>query len=110
MTTRTRVDLTFAALTGACLGLSVWDPSNALWQEAPFFTVMAGVAWSTALARKDQAHTARRAVWLWPALALALALQVVWSSDPAQRVESALLGAGLLVAASALAWRQQRPA
>jgi hypothetical protein len=46
----------------------------------------------------------RRGAWIIPVVALAVALQWVFLGGDANRVRAALLGAGLVLAATALAW------
>lgn len=108
MTHRTAVELLFSVLMLVLLTLSSMAPESKVLQDLPFFLVLAMAVWFDGFTRRHPEERTRYIAWLWPGIALLTAVQFVWFAKPGERLTAALLGGGLVIAASALAIQRRR--
>ncbi len=83
------------------------------WQwmdETAFVAFFIGMSWANRVRTPEDRERTRKNSWLLPAVALAMAVQWVYFSGPEQRLRTSLLGAGLVLAATALAWKRRTSA
>lgn len=106
MTTKSqKVQNAMGAIVLLLIAVSLWRPEWKWLDTATLLTLVIGIGVSLAVQTAADRERSRRGNWLIPAAALALAMQWTLLAAPEDRLRMALLGAGLVLAAAALAWR-----
>jgi hypothetical protein len=107
MTKSERIENATAVAIMAGVAASMWKPEWAWLDKATLATIFAGLGWAYAVRTPEDRARARRGIWVIPTVAILMAAQWVFFAEPERRLTLAALGAGLVAAASALAWLQR---
>ena len=92
----------FLALAASWAGIQ-WAWTD----ETIVIALLGGLSWGHAVRTPEDEVLERRNAWLMPVVALAVAVQWTLFAESGDRIRMALLGAGLVLAAVALAWRSR---
>lgn len=110
MTRSERIENAASAI--AVLGVAgvLLRPAWAWLDTLAIVVLLGGMGWAYFVRTPADRERTRKNSWLLPAVALAMAVQWVYFSGPEQRLRTSLLGAGLVLAATALAWKRRTSA
>lgn len=110
MTRRTSIELLFAVLMLMVLTLSSLAPESRVLQDAPVLLVLAFAVWFDGFTRSNPEERTRHIKWIWPGVAVATAVQLVWFAKPEDRLKMGARGGLLVLAATGLALLRRRRA
>jgi hypothetical protein len=108
MTRSERIENGTAIVAMLLVAGSMSTASWAWMDNAALVALFAGLGWAYAVRTPEDRARARRGVWVIPVVTALMAAQWFYFAEPDERIRAALLGCGLVAAASALAWVRRR--
>lgn len=108
MTKSQRVENLTAGIVLLSVAASIWKPQLGWLNWVAVVVLLAGVVLAIALRTDIDRERARKATWLIPVSASAIAAQWIYFADPAERMRNVVLGLCLVLAATALAMIRRR--
>ncbi|MBM3906519.1 MAG: hypothetical protein FJ363_00430 [Gemmatimonadetes bacterium] len=108
MTRSERIENTTAVVIMAGVAAAFWKPEWEWLNRAILAAIFVGLGWAYAVRTPEDRVRAQRGVWVIPVVATLMAAQWIYFAEPEGRVTMTLLGAGLVAAASALAFLRRR--
>lgn len=108
MTTSQRIQNAMSVLVLLLIAASLWRPDWTWLDEMALLALVIGISTSFAVQTDADRERTRRGSWMLPVAALAASAPWVYYAPADDRLRPALLGAALVMAASAIAWLRKR--